>query len=155
MRKFVRIFFAHAAGRRGVLFNIFSLIMSVNFYLEKRPDKAGDVPVRVSIAVAGARFVTSAGVKVTPSKWDDARQRARRGSTMASGVVWNAINARLAAIADYFLQYENRCVADNVAVTSAMIREVYGREFGSRRARVAEREQVEVFWRWYDDTVIR
>lgn len=32
--------------------------MAVNFYLEKRTDKSGDAPIRVSIQICGVRVLT-------------------------------------------------------------------------------------------------
>lgn len=43
--------------------------MAVKFYLEKRPDKSGDNPIRVSISINGNRFVSSTGFSISPDKW--------------------------------------------------------------------------------------
>ncbi|MFR9515104.1 MAG: Arm DNA-binding domain-containing protein, partial [Rikenellaceae bacterium] len=51
--------------------------MATNYYLEKRTDKSGDAPIRVSISVQGARLVTSIGYNINPSKWDSNRQKVK------------------------------------------------------------------------------
>lgn len=108
--------------------------MAINFYLEKRPDKTGDVAIRVSITIRGTRYLTSTGLKATPAKWDVDRQRARKGSVNASGMAWSALNAALARISEHFVTYENDCFLNNVTPSADDLKAEYAREFGRKRA---------------------
>ena len=51
--------------------------MAVRFYLDKRADKNGDNPIRVSISINGDRFVTSTGFSIAHDKWDIKKQRVK------------------------------------------------------------------------------
>lgn len=84
--------------------------MAVNFYLEKRTDKNGDAPIRVSISVLGARVLTSTGLKIAPDKWEAGKQKAKRATTTATGVTASTINAELARIVECFTRFENECI---------------------------------------------
>ena len=106
--------------------------MAVNFYLDKRTDKRGDAPIRVSVSIGGARYVTSSGHKIAPSKWDNAKQQVRRGCSNASGATYNVINSALAKMADHFAEWQNECLRIGKAVTSADIKEEFGRNFGRK-----------------------
>lgn len=54
--------------------------MPVNFYLDKRTDKIGDAPIRVSIMINGVRLLTSVGYSINPSKWDGLKQKVKQGA---------------------------------------------------------------------------
>ena len=130
--------------------------MAVNFYLEKRTDKNGDAPIRVSIVVRGVRYLTSTGYKVTPVKWDADKQQARKGSTNAAGMTWNVINSGLARIADHFTTFENDCMLNNIvpdvdALKSEMAR-AFGRQHTGKRKPGAGTDAAERkigFWEYY------
>jgi integrase len=76
--------------------------MPVKFYLDNRPGKSGDAPIRVSIALFGARFITSTGYAINPAKWNAETMRVKQGATNAKKVNYNTINAKLGRIASYF-----------------------------------------------------
>lgn len=83
--------------------------MTINFYLDSRVDKRGDAPVRVSIMAEGLRCVTTAGVKVSPSRWDAAKQRAKRGGANADAVSGEQINSSLSALISRVEVYVAKC----------------------------------------------
>ena len=81
------------------------------FYLDKRTDKRGDCPIRVSARTAGARLLTSIGYSIAPAKWDSASQQVKPGTeknpvTNAKGIPAATINARIAAIKAAFARLE-------------------------------------------------
>ena len=76
--------------------------MAVNFYLEKRADKKGDNPIRVSIAIQGQRLVTSTGYSIAPNKWDNIKQEVKRGCSNGKGITYTVINTHLRRIDSFF-----------------------------------------------------
>lgn len=96
--------------------------MAVNFYLEKRTDKSGDAPIRVSIQICGVRVLTSTGYSINPLKWDSDKQRAKQGSSNARGITYNVINSHLASIERDASSFENRCRAEQTPVTKELIK---------------------------------
>ena len=83
-----------------------------NFYLDKRADKQGDCPIRVSArAAAGGRLLTSIGYGINPGLWDGEAQQVRPGTKKAPafnarGVAASTINARIASIKAAFAKLE-------------------------------------------------
>ena len=49
----------------------------VNFYLENRVSKKGEAPIRVSIAISGARMVSSSGYSIKPEDWNSEKQEVK------------------------------------------------------------------------------
>ena len=77
------------------------------FYLEKRADKKGDCPIRVSARAAGGRLLTSIGYSINPKLWDSEAQQVKPGSKTApnynaKGIPAAVINARITAISAAF-----------------------------------------------------
>ena len=108
--------------------------MAVNFYLDKRTDKHGDCPIRVSISIFGARFISSTGYKVAPTKWDQNKQQVKKGSTAGAGVTYSTINAALAKLSEHFSAYEHQCMLDKIKPTSAEIRKELLEHFARKKA---------------------
>lgn len=125
--------------------------MAVNFYLDNRTDKKGDAPIRVSIVIKGARYLTSTGYKITPSKWDSDKQQARKGSSNAAGMTWAVINSALARITEHFTTYENDCIFNNIVPDVETLKSEYARAFGRKRGTTAKTsEPVKIgFWDYY------
>ena len=70
------------------------------FYLDKRTDKRGDCPIRVSARAVGGRLLTSIGYSIAPGKWDSASQQVKPGTeknpvSNAKGIPAATINARI------------------------------------------------------------
>lgn len=104
--------------------------MAVNFYLDNKSDKNGDNAVRVSISLFGQRFITSTGYKISPGKWDNTRQRVKKGCANHTGVTYNAINSGLARIAEHFATYESECITKGLKATKDEIRRQFLLNFG-------------------------
>lgn len=107
--------------------------MATNFYLDNRTDKKGDAPIRMSITVRGARYLTSTGYKITPAKWDGAKQQARKGTTNAAGMTWAVINSALARISEHFAQYESDCISGDRHPDTEALKMEFARNFGRTR----------------------
>ncbi|MDE7394029.1 MAG: site-specific integrase [Muribaculaceae bacterium] len=126
--------------------------MAVNFYLDKRTDKKGDAPIRVSITIKGVRYLTSTGFKITPSKWDYDRQQARKGSSNATGMTWAVINSALARITEHFTKYENDCIFNDVSPDIDALKSEYARVFGRKRRTATKSDEPVMlgFWDYYE-----
>lgn len=107
--------------------------MAVNFYLDKRTDKKGDAPIRMSIVIRGTRYLTSTGLKITPAKWDAAKQQAKKGSINASGMTWATINSTLARITEQFASFENNCIVNDLHPDMMALKLEFARHFGRLR----------------------
>lgn len=107
--------------------------MATNFYLDKRTDKKGDAPIRMSITIRGTRYLTSTGLKIAPGKWDATRQQTRKGATNAIGMTWTDINSTLARITEHFAMYESNCIANNTTPDTDTIKAEFARTFGRKR----------------------
>lgn len=125
--------------------------MATNFYLDKRTDKKGDAPIRVSIVIKGSRYLTSTGYKIAPSKWDPDKQQARKGSSNAAGMTWAVINSALARISEHFTTFENDCMVNNTSPNVEALMEEYARVFGRLRKKVDShtKKQAPQFWEYY------
>ncbi len=106
--------------------------MAVNFYLDNRTDKKGDAPIRMSITIRGARYLTSTGYKIAPAKWDAAKQQARRGCSNATGVTYAVINSVLAKIAEHFAAYENECISTDSRPNVDNLKNEFAKHFGRK-----------------------
>lgn len=107
--------------------------MATNFYIDKRTDKKGDAPIRMSITIRGARYLTSTGLKIAPAKWDATKQQCRKGATNSTGMQWTAINSTLARIAEHFAAYESSCIANDITPDTDAIKAEYARNFDKKR----------------------
>lgn len=131
---------------------IFTHIMATNFYLDKRTDKKGDAPIRVSITIAGARCLTTTPLKCPPSKWDTAKQQCRKGISNGAGIPWNVINSELAKIAEHFASYEAQCISTGEKPDAAAIKEEFRQTFAKKRTAeetVAAVKEIS-FWDYWD-----
>lgn len=91
--------------------------MPVKFYLSPQANKAGEKPIRVSIMVKGARYLTTCEYKVPEADWvpsnPDPKFRDKHKneyvlnkSVNAKGVSGKIINTRLKKIEAHFADYE-------------------------------------------------
>lgn len=104
--------------------------MAVNFYLEKRTDKQGNAPIRVSVSIRGVRFVTSTGYKIAPSKWDAKKQQVKRGCSNSQGLTYATINTRLLSIWEHFATFENQCLMDRRQLDKTTLHDEFVQNFG-------------------------
>lgn len=125
--------------------------MAVKFYLDKRTDRKGDAPIRVSIIIKGARYLTSTGYKVNPSKWDADKQQARKGTANAAGITGQEINAALARITAHFAAIDKAALLDNVPVDIERLKAEFAREFGRQHTGATKpaTQHAPQFWEYY------
>lgn len=97
--------------------------MPVNFYLDKRTDKIGDAPIRVSIMINGVRLLTSVGYSINPSKWDGLKQKVKQGAINGKGITYNVINSHLNDITQQCTRFENKWLHEKIEVTIDSIKE--------------------------------
>lgn len=97
--------------------------MAVNFYLNNRGDKNGDYPIRVSISIGGVRLLTSVGYSINPAKWDSSKQKVKQGATNTKGITYNVINAHLNNIDQQSIDFQNKCLTENIKVTKELIKQ--------------------------------
>lgn len=103
-----------------------------NFYLDARPDKRGDHPIRVSTRATDGRLLTSIGYGIAADKWDATAGRvmpgtAKNPTTNARGVPAATINARIAAIRADFAALEAAPAPLTLAVLRAHLAAIVGR----------------------------
>ena len=70
----------------------------VNFRLERRKDKTGDLPINADITFGGKRIWYYTGYRIAESKWDSQTQRVKRNSFNETGDSATDINQRLVKI---------------------------------------------------------
>ena len=83
----------------------------IAFYLDKRADKHGDCPIRVSTRAQDGRLLTSIGFSINPDNWDTDSQQVKPGTKKApvanaKGIPAATINARIAAVRAAFALIE-------------------------------------------------
>lgn len=123
--------------------NIRFVLMAVNFYLDKRTDKNGDSPIRVSISIKGQRFITSTGFSIAQSKWDHTKQEVKRGYSNSKGITYTTINSHLRRIDSYFTEYENKVLYNNI--DNEVLRTVYAQNFGKDSGKQSDRQEKSLF----------
>lgn len=102
------------------------------FYLDKRADKQGDCPIRVSARAAGGRLLTSIGYSIAPGLWDSTAQQVKPGkktapNTNAKGIPAATINARIAAISAAFATIEATPGAATIEALQAALDAITGK----------------------------
>lgn len=103
--------------------------MAVAFYLDNRANKSGDNPIRVSISLAGKRFVTSVGFNINSKKWNTKTQRVINSSTNAKGETAALINSRLNEIETAFSKIEVEIEIGVRQANDVDIKQIFVEEF--------------------------
>lgn len=102
----------------------------VRFYLDNRPDKNGDQPIRVGITLQGNRYLTSTGFSISPNKWDTKKQRVKPKYSNGKGNTASEINSLLNDIDSFFSKMETRLKLGDVQ--NIDIKSLYISEFGRK-----------------------
>lgn len=105
----------------------------VNFYLENRTNKKGEAAIRVSIAIRGARLVTSTGYNIKPADWNAERHEVKPRKENWKKQTTYDINTALGNIKRHFDTYEK----DHGEVTEEELR----KEFKTFMGRVEVKEE--------------
>ena len=105
----------------------------VNFYLENRTNKKQEAVIRVSIAIRGARLVTSTGYNIKPADWNAERHEVKPRKENWKKQTTYDINTALGNIKRHFDTYEK----DHGEVTEEELR----KEFKTFMGRVEVKEE--------------
>lgn len=134
--------------------------MAVNFYLEKRTDKKGEAPIRVSIMIKGSRLITSTGLKIDPAKWNEEKQRAKKGSYTKSGMTWAEINRTQDKITEHFNGIENDAIINGNEITPEFLKNEFSKVFRHKPKQSQEKgikqplqEKVKGFWDYFEEFI--
>jgi len=105
----------------------------VNFYLENRTNKKQEAVIRVSIAIRGARLITSTGYNIKPADWNAERHEVKPRRENWKKQTTYDINTALGNIRRHFDTYEK----DHGEVTEEELR----KEFKTFMGRVEVKEE--------------
>lgn len=83
--------------------------MPVNYYLDKRPNKKGENPIRLSAVVKGVRILSTTGFSIKPESWDESSMRVRPHQTNSKKQTSASINKYLNGVEGIVLDFENSC----------------------------------------------
>ena len=83
--------------------------MLINYYLENRPNKKNELPIRLVVNIMNTRLSTNIGISVPQKMWDPRIQRARRGKLNSKKQTSSEINETLNAIENRMVRFENTC----------------------------------------------
>lgn len=120
--------------------------IAVKFYLDNRPDKNGDQPIRVGITMQGKRFLTSTGFSISQSKWNTDNQRVKAKYNNAKGETFTEINSRLKDIDSYFSKIETRLKMGDIQDVD--VKALYMAEFGRK---TTVKPKVKTFFDYMDE----
>lgn len=87
--------------------------MPVKFYLDNRPNKSGELPIRVSILIKNSRLLSTVGYSVRPETWDPEKQRVIPNFKTVNNLsaTPKIINDRLKAIKLHFDQKDLQAIS--------------------------------------------
>ena len=106
----------------------------VNFYLENRVSKKGEAPIRVSIAISGARLVSSSGYSIKPEDWNPEKQEVKPKKENRKKETAYEINQALSNLKKHFNTYEN----DHGKVTDEELRQEFKNYMGRSKTQPAD-----------------
>lgn len=120
--------------------------MATKFYLEKRPNKRGEVLIRCSVSIQGERLLTTTGITVPPNAWNETKQQVKatfagKPTINAKGMRAKEINVHLKAIDTFFADIELRGGED------INLKKLFAEHFGKG---VKTEEKPLTFWDIYD-----
>ena len=84
--------------------------MSVRFTLEKRTNKYGESPIRLSWSFSGQRYQTTLGYSIKKADWDEMRRLEKNGTHNYSGQKADDINYYIKRISLVVTGIEQQCI---------------------------------------------
>lgn len=132
--------------------------MSVRFFLEGRPNKKGEHPVRCQICIKGKRLSTTVGFSLKAEFWDQDGQKVKLtfGGKPITGTkrTPKELNSRLKRIGSFFSDYEDALWA--AKEEPGDLKELYNSHFGSIKVEAEpdpeeEKEEVRDIRSYLDD----
>ena len=79
--------------------------MAIRFYLDNRPNKAGEHPIRVSVSMKGTKLLSTIGHSVSPDAWSG-EFICKAKYTNSKGTTAKQINADIMRLKAHFSEYE-------------------------------------------------
>ena len=119
----------------------------IAFYLDKRADKHGDCPIRVSTRAQDGRLLTSIGFSINPDNWDTDSQQVKPGTKKApvanaKGIPAATINARIAAVRAAFALIEAQPGANTLEALQGALDGITGKaERAARKPSIARTKE--------------
>ncbi len=83
--------------------------MPVKYYLDKRPNKKEEYPIRISAVVNGTRVLSTTGISVKEAFWDTKTMRVKPHQTNSKNLTSARINQYLSGVETTVLEFENNC----------------------------------------------
>ena len=96
--------------------------MSVRFTLEKRTNKFGECPIRLSWSFGGQRYQTTMGFSVKKADWDEVKRQAKGQTHNYNGQTSDDINFYIKRIGLVVTGIEQCFVGKEKALTKEMMR---------------------------------
>lgn len=119
--------------------------MSVRFFLEGRPNKKGEHPVRCQICIKGKRLSTTVGFSLKPEFWDQDGQKVKLtfAGKPITGVKLTPkeLNSRLKRIDSFFSDYEDSLFGKKEEPGN--LKELYNSHFGTIKVEIEPEEEEE------------
>lgn len=103
--------------------------MAIRFYVRNEIGRRGDAVIRFRFSFKAVRFESSASIGISPSKWDDKKQRVRKGCSNGKGIPYTMLNAHLDKIASFFSELEGRYILDGSKPTKESIKAEFAKAF--------------------------
>lgn len=97
--------------------------MSVRFTLEKRTNKFGECPIRLSWSFGGQRYQTTMGFSIMETDWDEMKRRVKSGSHNYKGQTTDDINYYIKRISLVVTGVERHFVRNEKGLTKARMKQ--------------------------------
>ena len=98
--------------------------MPVRFYLDKRPNKYGECPIRIVWSFNGDRYQTTMGYSIPPEAWDDETSRVTPAAYNHKKTASSEINSFIESMERAVNRLENFARTQNAAPTKAIVKKV-------------------------------
>ena len=97
--------------------------MSVGFTLEKRANKFGECPIRLSWSFMGERYQTTLGTSIKKENWDEKNKMVKADAHSHNGKTADEINFLIKRISEVVMGVEQTSVDDDYIVTKDMMKQ--------------------------------
>ena len=98
--------------------------MPVRFYLDKRPNKYGECPIRIVWSFNGDRYQTTMGYSIPPEAWDGETSRVTPAAYNHKKTASSEINSFIDSMERAVNRLENFARTQNAAITKPIVKKV-------------------------------
>ena len=99
------------------------ILMSVRFTLEKRTNKFGECPIRLSWSFGGLRYQTTLGYSIKKANWDETRRLVKAGTHNYKGQTADDINFYIKRISLVIMGIERHYDGNEKALTKGRMKQ--------------------------------